>query len=406
MSDLIKRSQFQPRYIPYLGNTEAVQIDRAQTLDPSGDYPSVDDKELGTKLKLGTTKETSVIGCSLTQREYGSIEFYRALANKTSGTVTLDDFASSAGDINAYIADSDDAIVSTLWYPRQRLVSLGLSIGDPEALVDRSFTFIGEDAITLKDNNKYLIYKKKTLTAPDIGSGDIAVITVEDPVAEENPDKAGKYMLRVLRVKAGITSELSEGTGYTSTANALTVQDCAVDDVIKYYYSASSWVTSPVSPFITNVSDLNSIRANQVVLYLGSANRIYKIQSGSISADLSREDISEIGNVAIIARSVLENAVSIDLGKLLDSSFTLEEVLRGNTSGLLDSSKYATDLTFSVAVYSDSTHSTFLLGYKSTNCSVSASRPGTGTIDANVDSGYTLKSDNLLITNQIGDLGL
>lgn len=407
MGDLIhSQSQFKPRYIPYLGDTDTIQIDRAQSLDPAGDFPSEDVKELGTDGKLGTLKETSVISCSLGQREYGAIEFYRALGNKTSGTVTLADFASSAGDICSYLTDKNDAFVSTLWYPKQRLVSLGLTIGDPKAIVDRSFTFTGEQALILQGANKYLIFKKKTLTAPDIGSGDIAVITLDDPVAVENPENVGKYMFRVLRVKAGVASELVEGTDYTSTANALTVQDCTVDDVIKYYYSSGSWVTSPVAPFTTNTSDLNAIRANACVLYLGSAGRLYKVQSASLSADLSREDVSEIGTEAIIARSVLENSVSIDLGKLLDSSFTLEEVLRGNTNGVLDSKNYATDLTWMLAVYSDATHSTFKIGYKSTDCSVSTSKPGSGAIAANVDSGYTLKADNLLITESAGDLGL
>ena len=407
MGDLIhSQSQFKPRYIPYLGDVDWVQVDRCQTLDPSGDFPSEDVKELGTDGKLGTLKETSVISCSLAQREYGSIEFYRALANKTAGTVTLADFASSAGDINTYLTDKNDAFVSTLWYPKQRLVSLGLSIGDPKAIVDRSFTFTGEQALILQTTNKYLIFKKKTLTAPDIGSGDIAVITLDDPVAVENPEDTGKYMFRVLRVKAGVTTELVEGTDYTSTANALTVEDCTVDDVIKYYYSSATWVTSPAAPFTTNVSDLNAIRANSMVLYLGSAGRLYKVQSASLSVDLSREDVSEIGNEDIIARSVLENTVSIDLGKLLDTSFTIEEVLRGNANGVLDSKNYATDLTWMLAVYSDATHNTFKLGYKSTDCSVSTSRPGTGAIATNVDSGYTLKADNLLITTSAGDLGL
>ena len=407
MGDLIhSQSQFKPRYIPYLRDTDWVQIDRAQNLDPSGDFPSEDVKELGTDGKLGTIKETSVIGCGLTQREYGSIEFYRALANKTTGTVTLADFADEAGDINTYLTDKNDAFVSTLWYPKQRLVSLGLSIGDPKAIVDRSFTFTGEEALILQTTNKYLIFKKKTLTAPDIGSGDVAVITLDDPVAVENPEDAGKFMFRVLRVRATVTTELVEGTDYTSTANALTVQDCAVDDVIKYYYSSGSWVTSPAAPFTTNTSDLNAIRANSVVLYLGSAGRLYKVQSASLSVDLSREDVSEVGTEDIIARSVLENVVSVDLGKLLDTSFSMEEVLRGNTNGVLDSKNYVSDLTFMVAVYSDATHSTFKLGYKITDMVASTSRPGTGAIGANVDSGYTLKSDNLLITTEAGDLGL
>ena len=152
MSDLFKStSQFKPRYIPYLRDTDWLQIDRAQNLDPSSDFPSEKLEELGTDGKLGTIKETSVIGCSLTQREHDDIAFYLGIANKSSGdSVTLADFAASAGDICTYLTDKSDEFVGTLWYPRQRLVSLGLSIGDPKAIVDRSFTFTGEDAIILQ----------------------------------------------------------------------------------------------------------------------------------------------------------------------------------------------------------------------------------------------------------------
>ena len=411
MSDLIKStSQYMPRYIPYLGDVDWSQINRAQNLDPSSDFPSEKLEELGTDGKLGTIKETSVIGCSLTQREHDSLEFYLALANKSSGdSVTLADFAASAGDICTYLTDKSDAIVGTLWYPRQRLLSLGLSIGDPKAIVDRSFTFTGEDALILQTTNKYLIFKKYTVASGDAGSGVDVEITLDDPIAVENPENAGKFMLRVTKVTlaTGDTAELAEGTDYTSTADLLTITtECAVGDVIKYYYSSASWVTSPALPFITNEALLNAVRADSVVLYLGSAGHLHKVQSASLSVDLSREDISEIGSKDIVERSVLDNAVSVDLGKLLDTDMTLEEVLRGNTTGILDSSKYVEDLTFMIAVYTDSTHETFKLGYKVTDMTPGSARPGTGAVGANVDSGVTLTSDNLLITVDAADLGL
>jgi len=412
MSDLIKStSQYMPRYIPYLRDTDWVQIDRAQNLDPSSDFPSEKLEELGTDGKLGDIKEGSVIGCSLTQREHDSLDFYLALANKASGTsVTLADFAASAGDICTYLTDKSDAIVSTLWYPRQRLLSLGLSIGDPKAIVDRSFTFTGEDAVVLQTTNKYLIFKKYTVESGEEGSGVDVEITLDDPIAVVNPETS-KFMLRVTKVTlaTGATAELEEGVtnDYTSTADLLTVTaECAVGDVIKYYYSSAAWVTSPALPFITNEVLLNAIRANSVVLYLGSAGRLHKVQSANLSVDLSREDISEIGSEDIVERSVLDNTVSVDLGKLLDTSMSLEEVLRGNTTGVLDSKNYVSDLTFMIAVYSDASHETFKLGYMVTNMTPGSAKPGTGAIGANVDSGVTLTSDNLLITTVAADLGL
>ena len=408
MSDLIhSQSQFLPRYIPYLNDVDWSQIDRAQNLDPSADFPREKLEELGTDGLLGWVKDVSVVGCRLVQREYGSIDFYNALANKASGTsLTLNDFAKTAGDISAYLTDIDGNASSALWYPRQRLAGFSIAIGDPTALVDRNFEFTGEDAILLQGNNKYLIFKKKTLTAPDIGSGDIAVITLDDPVAIEDPDNAGKFMFRVLRVKAGVTTELVEGTDYTSTANALTVESCTVADVIKYYYSGSSFVTSPSVPFTTNVSDLNGIRANSVVLYLGSANRLYKVQSATLDVRFDREDAREIGSEDVIARSIRNKTVSITLGKLLDTDFTMEEVLRGNTSGKLDTKNYSDSLTFIMAVYSDSGHGTFQIGYQATGLAPTSSRPGTAGIDANVDSGVTLEGEALTIADNAVEVGL
>jgi len=410
MSDLIhSQSAFKPRYIPYLGDTDWLQIDRAQSLDPDGDFPREKLEELGTDGILGWSPDVPVIGCRLVQREYGSFDFWKALANKNSGTsIDLNDFGKSAGDINAYITDPDGNFVSTLWYPKQRVTGFSIAIGDPTALVDRNFEFTGEDAIHLQDDNKYLIFKKKTVQSGDLGSGNLVNITVSAPVAIEDPDNAGKYMFRVTRVRSSVTTELVEGTDYSFSGGVLTVESCAIDDVIKYYYSASAWVSSPASPFTTNVSDLNGIRANSVVLYLGSANRLYKVQSATLDVRFDREDAREIGSEDVIARSIRDKTVSITLGKLLDTSFTMEELLRGSADGYgkIDAKKFQQNLTFIMAVYSDSGHGTFKIGYKATNLAPSSNRPGTAAIDTNVDSGVTLEGESLVIADNASEAGL
>lgn len=409
MSDLIhSQSQLKPRYIPYLGDVDWSQIDRVQTLDPSGDFPKEKDEEVGTAGVLGWSDDVPAIGCRLTQREYGSIDFFNLLANKSGETVlTLDDFAASAGDILTYLTDRSGSYKGTLWYPKQRLTGFSIAVGDPTSRVDRSFEFTGEDAILWQSNNKYLIFKKTTVGSGDLASADAVNITVSNPVAVTDPD-TGSYILRVTRVRSGETTELVENTDYSYSAGVLTVDSCQIDDVIKYYYSASAWVTSPISPFITNTSDLNSIRAHSVVPYLGVGNRLYKLQSANIDVRFDREDVREIGNKDVIARSITNKTVSIDLGKLLDTEFSLLELLRGQSSGYgkIDVKEFSKTLNFILAVYSNSGHGTFKIGYKATTLAVTTHRPGTANIDTNVDSGVTLEGEALTISNDAGELGL
>jgi len=409
-SDLFhSQSNFKPRIIPLLGDTDWAQIDRAQTLDPDVTLTREKIEELGREDIVAWLKDIPTVGCRLVQREYGSIDLFRQLANKTSGSVSLGDFDNTAFDICAYLTDTNDAFISTLVYPKQRMVGFSITIGDPTALIDRSFDFTGESAKLWQGDNKYFIFKKKTVASGDLGSGNIVDITVSDPSAVENPDKAGEYILRVVRVRSGETEELTSDK-FSYSAPTLTVEDCEIGDVIKYWYTASSWVSNPSAPFIENDSDLPAIRAHSASLYLkiGSSNYLYKLQSATIDVRFDREDVREIGNDEVVLRGVTNKTVTITLGRLLESEFTLEEVLRNVASGygVIDIDKFSADITFICALYSDADKGTFKIGFKATKLTPSAFRPGTANINTHVDSGVTLEGEDLLITETIGELGI
>ena len=59
----------------------------------------------------------------------------------------MTDFKTPAVDIAGYKTDDNGEFLSTIWYPKLRIGGLGLTIGDPDANIERSFTLIGEDEI-------------------------------------------------------------------------------------------------------------------------------------------------------------------------------------------------------------------------------------------------------------------
>ena len=210
-------------------------------------------------------------------------------------------------------------------------------------MVERTFDFVGEAAWTWDSTNKYLIAASKTVVSGDllswnsieltIGAGDYA--TYPDPVAD--PDKAAKteteqYIIKVYRVRSGSASELTAVTDYTyvDSTKKLTILSAQADDVYKFYYTASSYI-SGASIFTNNDSDYGAAEAYYASIYLyvpasgkPSANDYqYKLQSVSIDVRFDRTDYKEIGNRETVQRGVRETTVTVTLGKFLDG-LTLE----------------------------------------------------------------------------------
>jgi hypothetical protein len=408
---MIHSKGYQPKVFPW-GNGNPAEIDRAQ--DIGGDLGLNRDKvnEIGRTGVVGYRKRTPSFRYTLRQLEYGSLEFWKKLANKADSAryITLEDFKTSICEIASYLTDDSNAFTGTLWIPKTRVSGFGLNIGDPDAMIERSFELIGEDYKMLQEDNKYLIYLSDVVGTGEttktivIGAGSFA--TYPDPV--ENPDEAGKYILRLIRVRSGVASALEYGTGtdqfsYDNGTTTITINNCEVGDVIKAFYSASNYITG-VNPFVVNDVDPDVLDAENVSIFLGSGNYLYRLQSCSIDGSLDRRDIKELGSTEVVQTGVRENTVNVTLGRLLER-LTIEEVLRGVSAGygLIDPRKFLDNISLIIKIFEDETKTTFKMGYKITNLTPTTIAQGTPLEDY-ANQNVTMTSDNLKVTDDEAEL--
>ncbi len=405
---MIHSSYLEPHIFPYNGTGAPVQIDRLQDLSGSPTLNREKINEIGRDGTVDWRKGIPSVALSARQLEYGSIAFWRKITNKSDATVTLTlaDFKTSVFDIAGYKTDDDGTFLGTIWYPKQRVSGWGINIGDPDALIERNFSFIGEDETAWTDSNKYVIYLTSTATGSGhqivIGSGGFS--TYPDPVAL--PDESGSaYFIRVLRYRGTTTTELVEGTDFTynSGTTTITIASSAASDVFKVYYTASTYVSGGTL-FTNNDSDLGGITADSCSIYLVASDYVYRLQSVGIDVSFDRQDIKEIGNSEVVARGVRENTVSITLGRILEN-YTIEQVLRGVASGFgqYDIREYKDDIKLIVKIYSDKTKDTFLIGYSFTNLSPSSLDLAVPTKDY-INRGTTLSGEAATITTTEGSL--
>lgn len=399
---MILYTDYDPRIIPVFGDSDWDEIDRVQTLDKTGTINKIRVDEVGNDALVGYIDQPPTIGYRLTQLEYGSLTFWEKLVNKKSQTsITLADFKTSAFDICAYLTDDGGTFKGTLWIPKLRTAGFSISVADPNSLLERSFDFAGEDWIHWQGNNKYLIYKECTVESGEVTK----TITVSDPSAVQDPDfdsgDEDDYILRVVRVRSGTATELVAGTGdneYSYSAPTLTIDSCETDDVIKYWYTAGSYIGSQ-TPFVANTSDLAGIHANSINISIESESTIYRLQGVTIDVRFDRQDLFELGNDNVVQRGVRNKTVTVTLGRIFEDA-TIEEVLRGKSAdyGKLDLRKFGDELKVKVKVYSDRTHSTFKIGYCATKLAPSEIRGGTS-VDNYVDYGNTMVGEALSIVN-------
>jgi hypothetical protein len=342
----------------------------------------------------------------LKQLEYGNLEFFNKITNDTDTALTLNDFKTSAFDIAGYKTDDNGTFLGTILYPKQRVSGFSLNIGDPDSLIERGFTTVGEDNIIFSDNNKYLIELETTASGAGhqivIGSGGFS--TYPDPVAL--PDESGaKYFIRALRVRSGVTTELTEGTDYTfaTLTGLITIAASAASDLFKFYYTATTYI-SGADPFTNNDSDLAGIKADCVSIYLQTSNYVYRLQSVAVDVSFDRQDIKEIGNSEVVSRGVREKTVKITLGRILEN-YTIEQILRGATSGYgqYDVREFQDDIKLTITIYSSSAKTTFKMGYSFTDLSPTNKDEGVPTKDY-VTSGNTLEGESCTISSVEGSL--
>ncbi len=403
----VHSSFFQPKIIPAKGDVDQAEIDRLQEISASATLNRTKIEEIGREGVVDWKKEIPTVTMSLRQLEYGSLEFYKKLANDVDATtnIPLTSFKTSESDIAIYTTDEDGDFTGTYWYPKQKVAGINLTIGDPEALIERNFSLTGEDAIILQNDNKYLIRLEDTATGSGhqivIGSGGFS--TYPDPV--ENPDASGTYFLRATRVRSSVTTTLVEGTDFVfnSGTNLISGLDSQASDVFIFLYSATTYI-SGVDPFVENDSDLSGITADSATIILQTGNTVSRLQSVGVDIALDRFDIREIGNTEVVSANVRDITVTANLGRVLET-WSVEEILRGEVGtsyGLLDIREAATDVSLTILLYSDNTKGTFSIGYKFTEMTTGGSDTA-DTVNEFVNVGTQLTGEEGFISTVIGD---
>jgi hypothetical protein len=411
---LIHSSFYKPRVFPYAGTLPATQIDRLQDLTGTISLNRDKIKEVGRDGTVGYKPSTPQASVTLRQLEYGSLDFWRYLANAEPADITLthNEFKTSAVDITGYKTDDDGVFDGTVLYPKLRVNGFSLAIGDPDALIERNFTLIGEDEIIYQGNNKYYV----TLTR-EVESGESGTITINiggagdylnypTPVAD--PDLPTKYFTKGTKQTGTTVTDLVEGTTFTyvNGTHVVSVPNCVAGDIIKLYYTASTYITGE-DTFTNNDVDLAGISADSCSLYLNVGTYAYEIQSASMDVSFERTDQKEIGNKEVIARGIKSRTITIQLGRTLGAGSTIEEILRGvaNNYGKIDARRFADDVRFGVKIYSDNTKSTFLMGYEFKNLTPS-NLDETAPVDDYVTRNVTLTGEEFMVTESEAAMGL
>ena len=394
-------SKYKPRIFPINGDTVPSEIDRAQAIDPTISTNREKVEEIGRTLPVGWLKKSPTVGYRLTQLEYGSIEFYQklinsdTLGNNSETEIDISDFKAPYFDICAYLTDDDGTYTGTLYYPALRTAGFSFSIGDPQARIERSFDFVGEQYKILKDNNQYLIYVRDEVETADLVTGDDIVIDLSARAPVEDPNTSGVYMFRVVRVRSGVSTELVITTdyAYNSSTEELRINVCQIGDIHKIWYSSA---TAPAVQFTENDADASAILGDSASIFLYvpatggdlSSGYVYRLQSVTLDVRFDREDIKEVGNKEVVLRGIRNSTVTVTLGQILED-FTLEDAMQGSDIGIIDVENLSDTAVLIVKIYSDNTKTTFKYGFKATGLTATELRGGAGVNE------YTRKDDTL-----------
>jgi len=405
---LIHASKYKPRIFPGKGDVAPAEIDRAQSIDPSTSLNREKVEEIGREGIVGYIKKKPSTPYSLTQLEYGNMEFFKKITNvaPTTETITLSSFKNSYFDIAAYLTDDDDVFKGTIWYPKLRVAGFSIDIGDPQAIIERSFDLVGENAIIWQGSNKYVHYQREEIESGDTGIFTLTATAVLDP-------NDNVYMIKVLRVRGSTTTELVKDTDYTETdADTLTITTPVVGDVYKLYYTSST-APSAGDMFTDNDTDKSAILADSASIYLyipasgrpSSSDYIYRLQNVSLAVNFEREDYFEIGNSEIIARGIKDKTVNVTLGRILDEA-TVEEVLAGQAVGYgkLDVEQFTDQATLLIKIYDDNTKANFKYGFKATGLSPTE-LGGTTDVNSYVGRDVTIEGEDLTISEDEATIG-
>ena len=456
---MIHSSLYQPNIFPVGAGTPSV-ISRAQAIDPTANTNFQRVKEIGRLYTVGYVRKIPSVTYRMTQYEYGSFNFWQQITNKPANTtlITLQDFRTSAFDIAAYTTDDVGEVYrGVMLYPFMRVSGFSINIGNPDATIERTFNFIGEQQITWSSPMKNLdtmaevnpYYVEVDFTA---GSGSDNTIDLSNWTPLRDPDVdpahfsvAQQYLFRVVLIRAGITyllipSNGSDGYDYTFnhstnqvslTGNTYTV---TAGDVYKVWFITATTFSpdfgttiaqtsnthgDPIYPtqlFAQDNTDAAGLNATSASIFLyvpgsGQPNAhdyLYRIQSCTIDVSFERSDLKEIGNRSIVQLGINLNKVSVKLGRILEK-YTIDQVLRGEAAdfGKLDLTNYCPNLNLGVSMivkfYTDDTKTTLAYGMISEKLAPQDINQG-ASANQYVRAGATLDGEFLNITTDNAQL--
>ena len=409
---MIHSTDYKPRAYPYLNTNAANQIDRLQDMTASVTLNRTKIEEIGRDGLIDWRVGNPAVTLTQRQLEYGSMQYFQDLRNTGSSDtkINFNEFDIPKVDIAGYETDENGTFKSTIWYPNFRLSGFSLNIGDPDSLVERTFTLVGEDEVTLQGNNKYLI----VYDSGSASGGSPESFTLNDPTPVADPDNSGQFLFKVTRYNNsdGTTDELKYEAGagdpalgndyYTYSGGTLKVITSASDEV-RAYYSAGSYVGGTAT-FENNDNDAAGLEAKMCSIFLQSTNYLYRLQSVGVDITLDRFDVREIGDKDVIQTGVRDVTTRVTLGRILDQ-WTIEEVLRGEVVdyGKLDIRKYTDKLNLIIRIYSNDTKNIFRIGYKFTDLAPVGVDDGTP-LNEYVTRGVTLEGELGFVTDDINEL--
>jgi hypothetical protein len=414
MGQIIRHSKAnKPRMYPYNSDVAPSDMDRVQSFSGGGNQPFEMLYEWGREEKMAVDMGILESTVTSTQLESGSMDTYLKLANLSSvpvGGLDLDDFSNAKIDIITVGKDDYEGnLEQTLWLPKLSLNSITVSVADAEAKVERSYELSGDILRRLRGDNKYFIYKRDEVESGY--SEDPYDITLTDPIPVVDPNHAGIYIMRLLRIRSGVTSELVLTTDYTYTnlTHVLQVLEATSGDIYKIYYTSDSWGTAG-DPTSLNDADDYFLDADSVTVTLqsgtGTEVEMDLLTSLNIVAALNRMSEAVIGSDEKILKEVESKTTTVTLGGRVKNS-TIEEVLMGQAGsdwGIIDAQLFKDDITVRLKVYEDETKTTFKIGYKSTNLFMTSTTQDEGGANEFLSENVTLQSDNLLISDNESDI--
>jgi hypothetical protein len=398
-----------PRIFSWASTRVPEQIDRVQNI--GGDYTANREKqyEIGREAILGFKHNTPSFTYTMRQFEFGSMNFWYSLANKEnpgSGDnhyITLDDIKSKISDIAAFTTDDNGVFSGTVYFPKLRLNSFSVNVGDPQAIVERNFNLVGEHYISLDGN--YLAYAEAV--CPALGSGESLEIVLDGqsgrpPVPIQIA--SGEYIIKVRKEHAGVVTELVETTDFTysNSTKTLTVTSAVQNDIVKVFYESA---TAYDTLWTNNDADEDFLMAESCEIYMKvtSSNRIYRLQSIGIDGTFERTDYREVGNSEIVQTGVKNQTVTVNLDRYAEG-MTLEKILAADSSyPYYNPDDFSDTIQLMVKIFTDKTHTTFKIGYLIDNLSPTAMGVAQAVQDYQKRT-QRLEADNLLVSNVESDI--